>query len=403
MCLQCSLEQNVSSILAQVLWSFDPIARKLPRFYPLYSDAMSSTLPATAAAPAAAAAAAVPAAAAAAAADAINGPGADLAHAQTTIEVARERNLKRQADGSKKAQALHIKPQPMSAWSGKLRLAFECDFFAPGTLGDAMTLGPEKVTMEYKEMKHCLQGGTRAFKPALLSELPETAAQELEVEGEMVPRSHPSFQLALLGRLCSFHFGEARQFGGIWRLEHGTFSPPAWATKLKAHEVAALEARTHPTNLPTWKFAPRTYTEQDIKKQVQHGLRPDPTTVVGGFWAPADKNTHWTRQIQTWTLPTLLRMYGHSWTLKELYAVWIEMPLVLTPPRRGGKDSMKVHLAKNRIRLLQKKQTVEDTLAPTTCQAGKGFSQRSDLDLQEGAAGAPLPEPMARRIGGSPS
>lgn len=145
---------------------------------------MSSTLPATAAA----AAAAVPAAAAAAA-DAINGPGADLAHAQTTIEVARERNLKRQADGSKKAQALHIKPQPMSAWSGKLRLAFECDFFAPGTLGDAMTLGPEKVTMEYKEMKHCLQGGTRAFKPALLSELPETAAQEwkLKVRWSLVP------------------------------------------------------------------------------------------------------------------------------------------------------------------------------------------------------------------------
>ena len=342
------------------------LADLVPLTETLYSDAMSSTLQATAAA------------------DAITGPGADLAHAQTTVEAARERNLKRQADGSKKAQALHIKPQPMSAWSGKLRSAFECDFFAPGTLGDAMTLDPEKVTMEYKEMKHCLQGGTRAFKPALLSDLPETAAQELEVEGQMVPRSHPSFQLALLGRLCNFHFGEARQFGGIWRLEYGTFNPPAWATKLKADEVAALEARTHPTDLPAWKRAPKSYTEQDIKKQVEHALRPDPATVVGGFWAPADKNTHWTRLIQTWTLPTLLRVYGHSWTLKELYAVWNEMPLVLAPARRGGKDSMKVHLAKNRIRLLQKKQTVEDTLTPTTCQAGKG-SQRSDLDLEEGA------------------
>lgn len=117
----------------------------------------------------------------------------------------------------------------------------------------------------------------------------------------MVPRSHPSFQLALLGRLCNLHFSEARQFGGVWRLEYGTFNPPAWATELKAQEVAALEARTHPTDLPTWKFAPTNYTEQDIKKQVEQGLRPDPATVVAGFWAPADKNMHWTRQIQTWT------------------------------------------------------------------------------------------------------
>ena len=130
-----------------MLWSFDLIVRKLPSsFYPLYSDAMSSTSPATAAA--------VPAAVPAV--DAINGPRAHLAHTQTTIEAARERNLKRQADGSKKAQALHFKHQPMSAWSGKLRSAFECDFFAPGTLGDAMTLDPEKVTTEYKEMKHFL-------------------------------------------------------------------------------------------------------------------------------------------------------------------------------------------------------------------------------------------------------
>ena len=269
----------------------------------------------------------------------------------------------------------------MSAWSGKLRSAFECDFFAPGTLGDAMTLDPEKVTTEYKEMKHFLQEGKRAFKPALLSELPDTAAQELEVEGEMVPRSHPSFQLALLGRLCNLHFSEARQFGGVWRLEYGTFNPPAWATKLKAQEVAALEARTHPTDLPTWKFAPTNstnYTEQDIKKQVEQGLRPDPATVVAGFWAPADKNMHWTRQIQTCTLPTLLHVYGHSWTLKELYAVWNEMPLVITPCRRGPRDSMKTHLAKNRIRKL----------------------------AQEGAAGVRTSPPRSQRpagwIGGSP-
>ena len=84
-------------------------------------------------------------------------------------------------------------------------------------------------------------------------------------------------------------------------------------------------------------------------------------------------------------LPALLHVYGHRWTLKELYAVWNEMPLVLTPCRRGPRDSMKTHVAKNRIRKLAQEGAAGVRTSPPRSQRPQG-----------GLVGAPVTQPRER-------
>ena len=277
----------------------------------------------------------------------LDGPGASILHAQTSIEKAREQNLAQQARGQKMAASLHLIPEPRSLWSDRARAAFEQNVFAPEyEMDDAMAIDHEAVITEYKEMKGFLQtSNTRQFAPKLYSELPETPVKELELDGTMVGPAHPAFKLALLTRMCNHHFGELRQFGGVWRLAYGRFNPPKWAKQLKREELIALETRTHPSDLRNWSFTPCLYTEEDVRKQVEAGLRPAPETIRGGFWAPYDEDRYWQRQTQTWTLPALFHIYGNAWTMKELYGIWCEMPLMIQRSRRGQGETAKEHQA----------------------------------------------------------
>ena len=222
------------------------------------------------------------------------------------------------------------------------RSAFEQNVFAPEfEMDDAMAIDHEAVITEYKEMKGFLQSSnTRQFAPKLYPELPETPVKELDLDGTMVGPTHPAFKLALLTRMCNHHFGELRQFGGVWRLAYGRFNPPKWAKQLKREELIALETRTHPADLRNWN-----YTEEDVKKQVEAGLRPAPQKIRGGFWAPYDEERYWQRQTQTWTLPALFHVYGNGWTMKELYGIWCEMPLMIQRSRRGQGETAKEHQA----------------------------------------------------------
>ena len=126
----------------------------------------------------------------------LDGPGASILHAQTTIEKAREQNLAQQARAQKMAAALHLIPEPRSFWSDRARAAFEQNFFAPEyEMDDAMAIDHEAVISEYKEMKtfpadqqpeaicpQAVLGASRKLK-------------ELEIEGEMVGPTHPAFKL----------------------------------------------------------------------------------------------------------------------------------------------------------------------------------------------------------------
>ena len=109
-------------------------------------------------------------------------------------------------------------------------------------MDDAMAIDHEAVITEYKEMKGFLQtSNTRQFAPKLYSEVPETPVKELELDGVMVGPARPAFKLALLTRMCNHHFGELRQFGGVWRLAYGRFNPPKWAKQLKREELIEFE------------------------------------------------------------------------------------------------------------------------------------------------------------------
>ena len=276
----------------------------------------------------------------------LDGPGASILQAQTSIEKAREQNLAMQARGQKMAADLHLIPEPRSFWTDRARSAFEQNVFAPEfEMDGAMAIDHEAVITEYKEMKGFLQSSnTRQFAPKLYSELPETPVKELDLDGTMVGPNHPAFKLALLTRMCN-HLGELRQFGGVWRLAYGRFNPPKWAKQLKREELIALETRTHPADLRNWNFTPCLYTEEDVKKQVEAGLRPAPEKIRGGFWAPYDEERYWQRQTQTWTLPALFHVYGNGWTMKELYGIWCEMPLMIQRSRRGQGETAKEHQA----------------------------------------------------------
>ena len=201
----------------------------------------------------------------------VDGPGASILHAQTTIEKAREQHLAQHARGQQRAAALHLIPEPRSVWSDRARAAFEQNVFAPEyEVDDAMAIDHVAVIDEYKEMKTFLQSSNqRQFSPKLYSELPETPVRELEIEKGW---------LDLPTRLSS---------SPVWRGVEVGFNPPKWAKQLKREELIALETRAHPADLRTWNFTPCLYTEEDVKKQVAAKLRPAPDDCwwfLGPFW-----------------------------------------------------------------------------------------------------------------------
>ena len=96
----------------------------------------------------------------------------------------------------------------------------------------------------------------------------------------------PEVQLAVLRWMMSKRVGEVRIFAGRWVRRPGPVHVPDWANKRSI------------------------------------------------FWAAPhdpDDDFHWARQISSWTLPGLLGMFGHSFTLRQLWGVWESLPLLQGP------------------------------------------------------------------------
>ena len=78
-----------------------------------------------------------------------------------------------------------------------------------------------------------------------------------------------------------------------------------------------------------------------LNQQAKAGDRPHAEDLRSIFWAAPhdpDEDFHWTRQISSWTLPGLLGMFGHSYTLRQLWGVWESLPLLQGPRQRGPKN-----------------------------------------------------------------
>ena len=121
----------------------------------------------------------------------------------------------------------------------------------------------------------------------------------------------------------------------------GRLQPPSMGEEDEA--AGAYSPRTLPTCQPGNSNPASTQIRTSEPKFDKVSVRTS-DTVVGGFWAPRDDVRHWSRQTQTWSLPALFHVFGNSWTMKELYGIWCEMPLVLKSPKRGAGPTMKEHL-----------------------------------------------------------
>ena len=110
---------------------------------------------------------------------------------------------------------------------------------------------------------------------------------------------------------------------------------PSW------EEAMAIERRTHPTDQGGHFVEFHTYTDEEIEDHRRLGLRPFWSYLKGSFFAwepaPADggAGTCWVKEVQTWTLPTLLGVYGHQFSFKQLRYAWENLPIVVKRHDRG--------------------------------------------------------------------
>lgn len=74
------------------------------------------------------------------------------------------------------------------------------------------------------------------------------------------------------------------------------------------------------------------------------------------FWAagPADAGWHWHRAVSTWSFPSLCHKLAHQNNLKEIYAIWQNMPLAVDPPARGHHSAEKGRLKLQRHTAIRK-------------------------------------------------
>ena len=110
---------------------------------------------------------------------------------------------------------------------------------------------------------------------------------------------------------------------------------PSW------NDALAMEKRTHPSDQGGHFVEFHTYTEEEIEDHRRLGLRPLWRDLKGHFfaWEPAPASggagTCWVKEVQTWTLPTLLGVYGHQFSLKQLWYAWENLPFAVQRRGRG--------------------------------------------------------------------
>ena len=153
----------------------------------------------------------------------------------------------------------------------------------------------------------------------------------------------PEVQLAVLRWMMSKRVGEVRIFAGRWVRRPGPVHVPDWANNLTKVNPEALEKGTHPRNHQVGGLPWARYSVDELYQQAKAGDRPYPEDLRSIFWAAPhdlDEDFHWARQISSWKLPGLLGMFGHSFTLRQVWGVWESLPLLQgAGPEEQGPES----------------------------------------------------------------
>ena len=161
--------------------------------------------------------------------------------------------------------------------------------------------------------------------------------------------STPAFKKVYLSHLLQVHAGSLRQFAGRWVYTTG----PCPADEAAVHsdiDLAALESRTWPFSGSWIPWTSRTwepYPDDQLAKQRRNGLRPELEDIRQLMWAvgrtssgePTDE-WHWVRKSETHSLSTLFSLWSNRFTCKELYLIWLSMPLQREDHQRGRQQGM---------------------------------------------------------------
>ena len=152
----------------------------------------------------------------------------------------------------------------------------------------------------------------------------------------------PEAKVALLHHMINMCDGEIRLHAGRWRRYEST-EVPTWAKLPQPtwEDAQALERRTHPRDQGSNFVEFYMYTDEELEDHRRLELRPYWSFLKGSFFAyepaPADGGVGicWEKEVQTWTLPTLLGIYGHQFSLKQLWYAWENLPIAVKRHSRG--------------------------------------------------------------------
>ena len=264
-------------------------------------------------------------------------------------------------------------------WGAELQAFIEQGTFCPLTAlrKPNVDLDSHAARGEYMKAKlHLVQHKLGAFPPALLTEVPQCQldmqvardvpddrAVPMETD-KLVPGS-PEAKVAMLYNMLNMSDGQIRVHAGRWT-KYESMEAPIWAKEKQPswNDALAMERRTHPSDQGGHFVEFHTYTEEEIEDHRRLGLRPLWRDLKGHFfaWEPAPASggagTCWVKEVQTWTLPTLLGVYGHQFSLKQLWYAWENLPIAV---QRHGRGQRGGGAEGARERVLERKKIQQET------------------------------------------
>ena len=315
----------------------------------------------------------------------LEGPGSNqssleaLNRSVVNIEQAKLQNKKYEEERRNYKASISPPVGNPTIWGPELQEFIEQGTFCPLTAlrKPNVDLDSHAARGEYMKAKlNLVQHKLGAFPPALLTEVPQCQldmqvardvpddrAVPMETD-KLVPGS-PEAKVAMLYNMLNMSDGQIRVHAGRWT-KYESMEEPTWAKEKQPswEDALAMERRTHPSDQGGHFLEFHTYTEEEIEDHRRLGLRPLWRDLKGHFfaWEPAPASggagTCWVKEVQTWTLPTLLGVYGHQFSLKQLWYAWENLPIAV---KRHGRGQRGGGAEGARERVLERKKIQQET------------------------------------------
>ena len=252
----------------------------------------------------------------------LEGPGSNqsaweaLNRSMVDLDTAKAKN--REYEEARRAYKQFLTPPPgtPSIWGEELQQLIEAGFFCPltGMRKPSPELDRSNAIGEYVKAKHMIaELRQQAYPGKLLTEVPQcqldmhvaTAVpdESFPMEAKRLEPGSPEAKVALLHHMINMCDGEIRLHAGRWRRYESTESQlgPSYPNQLGKMRRPWNAAHTP-------------------------GIKDPPAPADGGV------GICWEKEVQTWTL---LGIYGHQFSLKQLWYAWENLPIAVKRHSRG--------------------------------------------------------------------